>query len=218
MTIFDAAQRCAADGVPLLVIAGQEYGSESSRDWAAKGTALLGVRAVLASSYERIHRSNLFGMGVLPLQFADGEDAAALGRTGGGRVHDRQQAEDGDRERVACDREPAEPVGEPPAGDGAGRTRGEHRGQRRLAELPAAVQAGAHVKASSDDSPSVSGYHSCRQPVAAVIPGAMAGRPAASNRSSAAKWRSSCTMRSRVAAANWAREPVPAEAACARLI
>jgi aconitate hydratase len=82
MTIFDAAQRYAADSVPLLVIAGQEYGSGSSRDWAAKGTALLGVRAVLASSYERIHRSNLIGMGVLPLQFADGEDAAALGLTG----------------------------------------------------------------------------------------------------------------------------------------
>ena len=82
MTIFDAAARYAADGVPLLVIAGQEYGSGSSRDWAAKGTALLGVRAVLASSYERIHRSNLIGMGVLPLQFADGEDAAALGLTG----------------------------------------------------------------------------------------------------------------------------------------
>ncbi|MGH3198971.1 MAG: aconitate hydratase, partial [Streptosporangiaceae bacterium] len=82
MTIFDAAQRYAADGVPLLVIAGQEYGSGSSRDWAAKGTTLLGVRAVLASSYERIHRSNLIGMGVLPLQFAGGEDATALGLTG----------------------------------------------------------------------------------------------------------------------------------------
>ena len=82
MTIFDAAARYAADRVPLLVIAGQEYGSGSSRDWAAKGTALLGVRAVLASSYERIHRSNLIGMGVLPLQFAGGENAAALGLTG----------------------------------------------------------------------------------------------------------------------------------------
>jgi aconitate hydratase len=81
-TIFDAAQRYAADGVPLLVIAGQEYGSGSSRDWAAKGTALLGVRAVLAASFERIHRSNLIGMGVLPLQFAGGEDAASLGLTG----------------------------------------------------------------------------------------------------------------------------------------
>ena len=69
MTIYDAAQRYAAQGVPLLVIAGKEYGSGSSRDWAAKGTALLGVRAVLAASFERIHRSNLIGMGVLPLQF-----------------------------------------------------------------------------------------------------------------------------------------------------
>ena len=68
--------------MPLLVIAGKEYGSGSSRDWAAKGTALLGVRAVLAASFERIHRSNLIGMGVLPLQFAAGEDAATLGLTG----------------------------------------------------------------------------------------------------------------------------------------
>jgi aconitate hydratase len=82
MTIYDAAQRYAARGVPLLVIAGKEYGSGSSRDWAAKGTALLGVRAVLAVSFERIHRSNLIGMGVLPLQFALGEDAASLGLTG----------------------------------------------------------------------------------------------------------------------------------------
>ncbi len=82
MSIFDVAQRYAAEHVPLLVIAGQEYGSGSSRDWAAKGTALLGVRAVLAVSFERIHRSNLIGMGVLPLQFARGEDAASLGLTG----------------------------------------------------------------------------------------------------------------------------------------
>ncbi len=82
MTIYDAAQRYAADGVPLLVIAGSEYGSGSSRDWAAKGTALLGVRAVLAVSFERIHRSNLIGMGVLPLQFTPGEDAGSLGLTG----------------------------------------------------------------------------------------------------------------------------------------
>ncbi|MGE5137416.1 MAG: aconitate hydratase [Gemmatimonadota bacterium] len=82
MTIYDAAQRYAADGVPLLVIAGKEYGSGSSRDWAAKGTALLGVRAVLAVSFERIHRSNLIGMGVLPLQFPTGQDAATLGLTG----------------------------------------------------------------------------------------------------------------------------------------
>jgi aconitate hydratase A / 2-methylisocitrate dehydratase len=82
MTIYDAAQRYAAERVPLLVIAGKEYGSGSSRDWAAKGTALLGVRAVLAASFERIHRSNLIGMGVLPLQFAPGEDAASVGLTG----------------------------------------------------------------------------------------------------------------------------------------
>ena len=81
-TIFEAAERYAADGVPLVVLAGKEYGSGSSRDWAAKGTALLGVRAVLAESYERIHRSNLIGMGVLPLQYAEGESAASLGLTG----------------------------------------------------------------------------------------------------------------------------------------
>src|ERR1035437_2545555 len=84
MTLFDAAARYAADSEPLLVIAGREYGSGSSRDWAAKGTALLGVRAVLAASYERIHRSNLIGMGVLPLEFADGQDATTLGPTGEG--------------------------------------------------------------------------------------------------------------------------------------
>ena len=70
------------EGVPLLIIAGREYGSGSSRDWAAKGTALLGIRAVIAESYERIHRSNLVGMGVLPLQFLPGESAASLGLTG----------------------------------------------------------------------------------------------------------------------------------------
>ncbi|REE95285.1 aconitate hydratase AcnA [Thermomonospora umbrina] len=80
--IYDAAQNYAAQGTPLVVIAGKEYGSGSSRDWAAKGTALLGVRAVIAESYERIHRSNLIGMGVLPLQFAEGESAATLGLTG----------------------------------------------------------------------------------------------------------------------------------------
>jgi len=81
-TIFDAAERYASDGVPLMVLAGKEYGSGSSRDWAAKGTSLLGVRAVLAESYERIHRSNLIGMGVLPLQYVDGESAETLGLTG----------------------------------------------------------------------------------------------------------------------------------------
>ncbi|WP_239376715.1 aconitate hydratase AcnA [Frankia sp. Cj5] len=82
LSIYDAAQRYAADGVPLVVLAGKEYGSGSSRDWAAKGTSLLGVRAVIAESYERIHRSNLIGMGVLPLQFPPGESAASLGLTG----------------------------------------------------------------------------------------------------------------------------------------
>ena len=82
MFLYDAAMRYLADGVPLIVLAGKEYGSGSSRDWAAKGTTLLGVRAVLAESYERIHRSNLVGMGVLPLQFLPGESAASLGLTG----------------------------------------------------------------------------------------------------------------------------------------
>jgi len=81
-TIFDAAMRYAAEGVPLVVLAGKEYGSGSSRDWAAKGPALLGVRAVIAESFERIHRSNLIGMGVLPLQFLDGQSVASLGLTG----------------------------------------------------------------------------------------------------------------------------------------
>ncbi len=82
MTIFDASERYRAEGVPLVVVAGAEYGTGSSRDWAAKGTLLLGVRAVIAKSFERIHRSNLVGMGVLPLQFLPGEDAASLGLTG----------------------------------------------------------------------------------------------------------------------------------------
>ena len=82
MSIYDASMRYKADGVPLLVLAGKEYGSGSSRDWAAKGTLLLGVRAVLAETYERIHRSNLVGMGVLPLQFQEGENTATLGLTG----------------------------------------------------------------------------------------------------------------------------------------
>jgi aconitate hydratase len=80
--IYDAAQNYAAAGTPLVVLGGKEYGSGSSRDWAAKGTALLGVKAVIVESYERIHRSNLIGMGVLPLQFPDGETAASLGLDG----------------------------------------------------------------------------------------------------------------------------------------
>ena len=82
MTIYDAAMRYAAEGVPTIVLAGKEYGSGSSRDWAAKGPKLLGVRAVIAQSYERIHRSNLIGMGILPLQFPDGQSAESLGLTG----------------------------------------------------------------------------------------------------------------------------------------
>jgi aconitate hydratase len=81
-TIYDASVHYAASGTPLGVLAGKEYGSGSSRDWAAKGTALLGVRAVIAESYERIHRSNLIGMGVLPLQFCEGHSASSLGLTG----------------------------------------------------------------------------------------------------------------------------------------
>jgi aconitate hydratase len=81
-TIYDAATNYAESGTPLVILAGKEYGSGSSRDWAAKGTALLGVRAVIAESYERIHRSNLIGMGVLPLQYLDGESAETLGLTG----------------------------------------------------------------------------------------------------------------------------------------
>jgi aconitate hydratase len=82
MSIFDASEKYRAAGTPLIVLAGKEYGSGSSRDWAAKGPALLGVRAVIAESYERIHRSNLVGMGVLPLQFPDGQNAESLGLTG----------------------------------------------------------------------------------------------------------------------------------------
>ena len=82
MTIFDASEKYLAEGVPLVILAGKEYGSGSSRDWAAKGPRLLGVRAVIAESYERIHRSNLVGMGILPLQFIEGESAHSLGLTG----------------------------------------------------------------------------------------------------------------------------------------
>ncbi len=110
MSIYEAAMAYRAEGVPLLVLAGKEYGTGSSRDWAAKGTALLGVRAVVAESYERIHRSNLVGMGVLPLQFRPGESARSLRLTGrevydvlgisdglepGGTVTVRVRAEDG---------------------------------------------------------------------------------------------------------------------------
>jgi len=82
MSIFDASRRYLAEGTPLMVIAGKEYGTGSSRDWAAKGPKLLGVKAVIAESYERIHRSNLLMMGILPLQFSYGESAQSLGLTG----------------------------------------------------------------------------------------------------------------------------------------
>ncbi|MCW8846818.1 MAG: aconitate hydratase, partial [Gammaproteobacteria bacterium] len=81
-SIYEGAMRYKDEGVPLVVIAGKEYGTGSSRDWAAKGTKLLGVQAVIAESFERIHRSNLIGMGVLPLQFREGENAGSLGLTG----------------------------------------------------------------------------------------------------------------------------------------
>jgi len=82
MSIYDASVKYREAGVPLIVIAGKEYGSGSSRDWAAKGPKLLGVRAVIAESYERIHRSNLVGMGILPLEFKPGENRETLGLTG----------------------------------------------------------------------------------------------------------------------------------------
>jgi aconitate hydratase len=82
MTIFDAAMKYQQEGIDLVILAGKEYGSGSSRDWAAKGPLLLGVKAVIAESFERIHRSNLVGMGILPLQFLNGENAASLGLDG----------------------------------------------------------------------------------------------------------------------------------------
>lgn len=82
MSIFDAAECYRKEGVPLIIIAGKDYGTGSSRDWAAKGPLLQGVRAVIAESFERIHRSNLIGMGVMPLQFLSGETASSLGLSG----------------------------------------------------------------------------------------------------------------------------------------
>ena len=117
LTIYDASVRYREAGVPLMIIAGKEYGSGSSRDWAAKGTLLLGVKAVLAESFERIHRSNLVNMGVLPLRFRDGETAASLKLTGrelydivgmsdglrpGGEVRIRVTAEDGTSREIAA--------------------------------------------------------------------------------------------------------------------
>jgi aconitate hydratase len=98
-TIFEAAERYREEGVPLAILAGKEYGAGSSRDWAAKGTALLGVRAVIAESFERIHRSNLVQMGVLPLEFPPGQNAASLGMTGR-EVIDVTGIEDGLRPRA----------------------------------------------------------------------------------------------------------------------
>ena len=88
--IYDAAMRYKADGTPLVILAGKEYGTGSSRDWAAKGTMLLGVRAVIAESFERIHRSNLIGMGVLPLQFTAGQNAQSAGPHRPGDLRDRR--------------------------------------------------------------------------------------------------------------------------------
>ncbi len=100
LSIYDAAMRYAADKVPLVILAGKEYGSGSSRDWAAKGTKLLGVRAVIAESYERIHRSNLIGMGVLPLEFQPGQSAASLGLRGR-EVYDISGLDEGRAREVA---------------------------------------------------------------------------------------------------------------------
>src|SRR5262249_22499957 len=98
MTIYDASMQYQKDGVPLVVIAGQEYGTGSSRDWAAKGTRLLGVGVVVAQSFERIHRSNLVGMGVLPCQFQEGTDAKSL-RLDGTETFDLTGLEKGIRPR-----------------------------------------------------------------------------------------------------------------------
>ena len=108
MSIFDASEKYRADGTPLIILAGKEYGSGSSRDWAAKGPMLLGVRAAIAESFERIHRSNLIGMGILPLEFPAGETTASLGLTGEETFDDRRHrgrtasAHDGDRHRNGC--------------------------------------------------------------------------------------------------------------------
>ena len=99
-TVFEASENYLEQGIPLVVLAGKEYGSGSSRDWAAKGTALLGVKAVIAESYERIHRSNLIGMGVLPLQYPEGETRRVAGphRRGGVLDHRRHRAQRRDPE------------------------------------------------------------------------------------------------------------------------
>ena len=101
LAIYDAAMRYKAEGRELVIFAGKEYGTGSSRDWAAKGTTLLGVRAVVAESFERIHRSNLIGMGVIPLQFVDGQSWAGLGLTGAETVSISGVASLGPRQRVS---------------------------------------------------------------------------------------------------------------------
>jgi len=106
MSIFDAAIRYMDDGIPLVVLAGKEYGSGSSRDWAAKGPKLLGVQAVIAESYERIHRSNLVGMGILPLQFPAGESVESLGLTGKETFDVPELGGDDVRETVVVARSP----------------------------------------------------------------------------------------------------------------
>ncbi len=107
LAIYDAAMKYKADGVPLVVVAGKEYGTGSSRDWAAKGTNLLGVKAVIAESFERIHRSNLVGMGVLPLQFLDNENAQSLGLDGS-EVFDITGLQDGASKRATVDAKKAD--------------------------------------------------------------------------------------------------------------
>jgi aconitate hydratase len=87
MSVFEASEKYMAENIPLIILAGKEYGSGSSRDWAAKGPNLLGIKAVIAESYERIHRSNLVGMGILPLQYLDGQNADSLGLTGNETFH-----------------------------------------------------------------------------------------------------------------------------------
>jgi aconitate hydratase len=102
MSIYDAAMRYKTEGVPLVVFAGKEYGTGSSRDWAAKGTRLLGIRAVIAQSFERIHRSNLVGMGVLPLVFEDGLSWRDLGLTGEETVSIRGLADLKPRQKIVA--------------------------------------------------------------------------------------------------------------------
>ncbi len=101
MSIYDAAMRYAEDNATLVILAGKEYGTGSSRDWAAKGTFLLGVRAVIAESFERIHRSNLVGMGVLPLEFAGGDGWEELGLDGSEHYHDRRHGKRSNRSRCS---------------------------------------------------------------------------------------------------------------------